>query len=48
LEVDYLKGDASKAFKKLSFKPRYTLNNLIKEMLQSDLVLAKNEAKIKF
>jgi GDPmannose 4,6-dehydratase len=48
LEVDYLKGDASKAFKNLRFKPRYTLNNLIKEMLQSDLVLAKNEAKIKF
>jgi GDPmannose 4,6-dehydratase len=47
LEVDYLRGDASKAFKKLSFKPKYNLNSLIEDMLESDLILAKNESKLK-
>jgi GDPmannose 4,6-dehydratase len=47
LEVDYLKGDSCKAFKKLKFKPKYNLKGLIKEMIESDLVLAKNESKLK-
>jgi GDPmannose 4,6-dehydratase len=47
LEVDYLKGDSSKAFKKLKFRPKYNLQGLIKEMIQSDLILAKNESKLK-
>ncbi len=47
LEVDYLRGDSSKAFKKLRFKPKYNLNSLIEDMLESDLILAKNESKLK-
>jgi GDPmannose 4,6-dehydratase len=43
LEVDFLKGDSRKAFNKLRFKPKYTLDNLIKEMIDSDLLLAKKE-----
>jgi GDPmannose 4,6-dehydratase len=45
LEVDFLRGDSRKAFNKLKFKPRYNLNSLIKEMIDSDLLLAKKEAK---
>ena len=45
LEVDYLKGDASKAFKKLKFKPRNNLKSLIKDMLNKDLIIAKNESR---
>jgi GDPmannose 4,6-dehydratase len=47
LEVDYLKGDSKKAFKKLNFKPRYNLDSLIKDMIKSDLVLAQQESKLK-
>jgi GDPmannose 4,6-dehydratase len=43
LEVDFLRGDSKKAFNKLSFKPKYNLNSLIKEMIDSDLLLAKKE-----
>jgi GDPmannose 4,6-dehydratase len=45
LEVDFLRGDSKKAFKKLKFKPHYNLISLIKEMLESDLNLAKKESK---
>jgi len=34
LEVDYLKGDASKAKKNLKWKPKISLNQLIKEMVK--------------
>jgi GDPmannose 4,6-dehydratase len=43
LEVDYLKGDSGKAFKKLKFKPKYNLKSLIKDMIDSDMKLAKQE-----
>ena len=43
LEVDFLRGDSKKAFKKLKFKPKHNLNSLIKEMIDSDLLLAKKE-----
>ena len=43
LEVDYLKGDSRRAHKKLRFKPKYNLNSLIKDMIESDLVIAKKE-----
>jgi GDPmannose 4,6-dehydratase len=43
LEVDFLRGDSSKAFNRLRFKPKYNLNSLIKEMIDSDLLLAKKE-----
>ena len=44
-EVNYLKGDARKAFKVLKFKPLYSFNNLVKDMITSDLKLAKLEKK---
>ena len=42
-EVNYLKGDAKKAFKKLNFKPKYSFKDLVKDMILSDLELAKKE-----
>jgi len=36
-EVDYLIGDASKAKEKLGWSPRYTLDALIREMVEADL-----------
>jgi GDPmannose 4,6-dehydratase len=42
-EVNFLRGDSRKAIKQLKFKPKYNLNSLIKEMIDSDLVLAKKE-----
>jgi len=43
LEVDFLRGDSKKALNKLKFKPKYNLNSLIKDMIDSDLLLAKKE-----
>jgi GDPmannose 4,6-dehydratase len=43
LEVDFLRGDPTKAIKKLKFKPKYNLDSLISEMIESDLFLAKKE-----
>jgi len=43
LEVDFLRGDSRKAFNKIKFKPKYNLNSLIKEMIDSDLLIAKKE-----
>ena len=42
-EVDYLKGDATKAYKKLRFKPKHTFLQLVKDMIKHDLELAKKE-----
>ncbi|MCX8021026.1 MAG: GDP-mannose 4,6-dehydratase [Chitinophagaceae bacterium] len=36
-EVDYLLGDATKAHQKLQWKPTYQFDDLVKEMLVSDL-----------
>ncbi len=41
LEIDYLKGNPKKAFKKLKYKLKNNLNDLIKDMLESDIALAK-------
>ena len=41
LEVDYLKGDARKAFKELNYKLKNNLSDLIKDMINSDIELAK-------
>lgn len=43
-EVEYLKGDASKARKKLGWQPTYTIDDLIKEMIEDDKrkILRKN------
>ena len=46
LEVNYLRGDSKKAFKKLNFKPKHNLNSLIREMIDNDLMLAKQESKL--
>ena len=42
-EVNYLRGDARKAFKKLKFKPKYNFFNLVKDMIDKDLELALSE-----
>ena len=42
-EVNYLRGDAKKAFKELKFKPKYSFEDLVKDMLEGDLVIAKAE-----
>lgn len=42
-EVDMLIGDATKAKNKLGWKPKYDLNMLVTEMVQSDLDLMKRE-----
>ena len=44
-EVNYLKGNANKAFKDLKFKPKFSFNHLVKDMLDSDMVEAKKELK---
>ncbi|CAL2080166.1 GDP-mannose 4,6-dehydratase [Tenacibaculum sp. 190524A05c] len=46
-EVDVLIGDASKAKKKLGWIPEYTLEEMVKEMMVSDLELMKKEAFLK-
>ena len=43
--MNYLKGDASKAYKMLRFKPKYSFKNLVKDMITSDFKLAKLEKK---
>ena len=41
-EVDLLIGDATKARTKLGWKPKYTLDKLVKEMMESDVRLFKS------
>ena len=43
-EVDSLIGDASKANKKLSWEPSITLEELVSDMIENDLKLAKKES----
>ena len=42
-EVESLLGDATKAHKKLNWKPRIDLEELVSDMLENDLEIAKNE-----
>jgi GDPmannose 4,6-dehydratase len=42
-EVDLLIGDASKARKKLRWKPKHGLDDIIREMVEADLKLFKKE-----
>ena len=44
-EVEYLKGDASKALNDLKFKPKYTFKALVEDMIDGDLSEAKKELK---
>lgn len=46
-EVDILKGDASKAKEKLGWVPEYDLQDLIKEMMESDLKLMQKQLYLK-
>jgi GDPmannose 4,6-dehydratase len=46
-EVDALCGDASKLIKNLGWKPQYTFERLVDEMIASDMELARKERLIK-
>lgn len=46
-EVDLLKGDSTKARKKLGWTPKYTLADIVKEMVVSDIDLMKREECLK-
>jgi GDPmannose 4,6-dehydratase len=46
-EVDLLIGDPSKAQKNLGWKPKYSLTELVQEMVQSDLILFEREQLLK-
>ena len=46
-EVDLLIGDASKAKKKLNWSPKYSLAEMVKEMVAADIVLFKKEQLLK-
>jgi GDPmannose 4,6-dehydratase len=46
-EVDLLIGDASKAKKQLGWQPKYTLDMIIREMVQSDIKLFEKEKYLK-
>lgn len=45
-EVDLLIGDASKARERLGWKPKTSFAQLVKEMVASDLAIAKREAAV--
>ena len=42
LDVNTLLGDANKAYKKLGWKPKINIEELINEMIDSDLNLIKS------
>lgn len=46
-EVDHLQGDATKARRKLGWKPKVDFRQLVKMMLQHDLDLARQEKLLK-
>ena len=46
-EVDLLLGDSSKARREIGWMPEYSLRDLVREMVQSDLELAKKEKTLK-
>jgi len=46
-EVDLLIGDATKARKTLGWEPRYTLDDLIRDMIASDIKLMQKEKLLK-
>ena len=47
LDVENLWGDSSKARKILKWKPKYSLDNLVKEMVKTDLDEAYKEFRLK-
>ena len=46
-EVDQLLGDPNKAFKKLNWEPKITLEQIVKEMIESDTEDARKESILK-
>ncbi|WP_037321971.1 GDP-mannose 4,6-dehydratase [Salegentibacter sp. Hel_I_6] len=46
-EVDLLIGDATKAHQKLGWKPQHELQELVKEMVKSDLLLMQREQHLR-
>lgn len=46
-EVDLLIGDASKAYNKLGWKPEYSLEMLVNDMMQSDIRLMKKDSYLR-
>jgi GDPmannose 4,6-dehydratase len=46
-EVDLLIGDPSKAKEKLGWVPEYNLENLVKDMMDSDIELMKKDKYLK-
>jgi GDPmannose 4,6-dehydratase len=46
-EVDLLVGDPTKAMKELDWKPKYTLDSLVREMVLSDVEFFKKEQLLK-
>ena len=44
-EVDYLRGNANKAFRDLNFSPKYSFKDLVKDMIEGDLKEARREQK---
>ncbi len=46
-EVDLLVGDASKAKAKLGWEPEHTLDDLVRDMVQADLALFRQEALLR-
>jgi len=46
-EVDLLIGDATKAKEKLGWTPKYTLPELVKEMIESDLQIFRTDLMLK-
>ena len=43
LEIDYLRGNPRKAFKKLNYKLKHSLKDLVKDMIDSDIKLFKKK-----
>jgi GDPmannose 4,6-dehydratase len=46
-EVDLLIGDPTKANTKLGWKPKYTLDTMVKEMVAADIIVFKQEQLLK-
>ncbi len=46
-EVDLLIGDATKAYEKLGWKPEYILQDLVHDMMKSDINLMKKDSYLK-
>ena len=44
-EVNYLRGNANKAYKELNFNPKYSFKDLVKDMIDSDLLKARKELR---